>query len=97
MSKDRDEQLILAHRLVDAVDRPYGKFCVTLLRYNVDWPENSYAQFWLLARKKEDEKFQQIVYVIYKLVEIIYLLDVMNFVYAKVITQKPICNANKNQ
>ena len=91
MSRDMDEQLKLAHKLVDVVDRTNRKICVTLLRYNVDKPESSYAQVRLFARNKEDEKFQQVVYVKYKLEEIIYLLDVMNSVYDKVITNQPIC------
>ena len=92
MSKDMDEQLKLAHKVVDVVDRASRKICVTLLRYNVDKPESSYAQVGLFARKKEDEKFHQVVYVNYKLEEFIYLLDVMNSVYDKVITNQPICN-----
>ena len=92
MSKDMDEQLKLAHKVVDVVDRTSRKICVTLLRYNVAKPESSYAQVLLFARKKEDEKFQQVVYVKYILEEIIYLLDVMNSVYDKVITNQPICN-----
>ena len=36
MSKDMDEQLNLAHKLVDIVDRANRKIRVTLLRYNVD-------------------------------------------------------------
>ena len=92
MYRDMDEQLKLAHKVVDVVDRTNRKICVTLLRYNVDKPESSYAQVRLFARKKEDEKFQQVVYVNYKLEEFIYLLDVMNSVYDKVITNQPICN-----
>ena len=92
MCKDMDEQLKLAQKVVDVVQRPYRKICVTLLRYNVDESKSSYAQIWSFARKKEDEKFQQIVYVFYKLEEFIYLLDVMNSVYDKVITNKPIFN-----
>ena len=80
MSRDMDEQLNLAHKVVDVVDRTNRRICVTLLRYNVDKPESSYAQVRLFARKKEDEKFQQVVYVNYKLEEIIYSLDVMNSV-----------------
>ena len=91
MSKDMDEQLKLAHKLVDIVDRANIKNCVTLLRYNVDKPESSYAEVRLFVRKKEDGKFQQIVYVNYKLEEIIYLLDVMNSVYENFITGQPIC------
>ena len=57
MSKDMDEQLKLAHNLVDVVDRANRKFSVTLLQYNADKPQNSYAQVRFLARKKENEKF----------------------------------------
>ena len=56
-----DEQLRLAHQMMDLMDRTIGKVCVTLLWYNVDKPERSYAQKQLFARKKEDEKFDQIV------------------------------------
>ena len=61
MSKDMEEQLELAHKVVDVVDRANRKIGVTLLRYNVDKPESSYSQARLFARKKEDEKFQQVV------------------------------------
>ena len=84
MSKDMDEQPKLAHKVVDLVDRANRKICVTLLGYNVDKLENSYAQVRLFARKKEDEKFQHVVYVNYKLEEIVYILDVMNSVYDEV-------------
>ena len=67
MSKDMDEQLELPHKVVDVVDRANRNICVTLLRYNVDKPDSSYAQVRIFARKKEDEKFQQVVYVRYKL------------------------------
>ena len=80
MPKDMDEQLKLAHKVVDVVDRAKRKICVTLLRYNVEEPESSYAQVRLSAREKEDENFQRGVYVIYKLEDFIYSLDVMNSV-----------------
>ena len=54
MSKDMNEQLKLAHNVVDVVDRANRKICVTLLRYNVDRLENCYAQVRLFAIKKED-------------------------------------------
>ena len=92
MCKVMDEQLKLSHKVVDVVDRANKKVCVTLLRYNVDKPGSSYAQVRLFARKKLDEKFQQVVYVNYKLEEFIYLLDVMNSVYDTDITNKPICD-----
>ena len=63
MSRDMDEQFKLAHKVVDVVDRANRKICVTLLRCNVDKPESSYAQVRLFARKAEDEKFQQVLYV----------------------------------
>ena len=91
-SRIMDEQLKLAHKVVDVVDRANRKICVTLLRYNVDKPESSYAQVRLFARKNEDEKFQQVVYVNYKLEDFIYLLDLMSSAYDKVITNQPICN-----
>ena len=94
MSEDVDEQLKLAHKVVDVVDRANRKICVTLLRYKVDKPKSSYAQVRLFGRKKVDEKFQQIVFVNCKH-EFIYLLDVMNSVYDKVITTYLICNVLK--
>ena len=78
LSKDMEEQLKLVHKVIDVVDRPNRRICVTLLRYKVDNPETSYAQVRLFGRKKEEEKLQQNVYVNYKLDEFIYLLDVMN-------------------
>ena len=91
MFKNMDEQLKLAHKLVDVVDRANRKICVTLLWYDVEKPENSYAEVRLSARKKEDDKFQQVVYVKNTLKEFMYLLDVMNSLYDKVITIQPIC------
>ena len=71
LSKDMKEQLELAHKLVDVVDRPNRKICVTLLRYKVDIPESCYAQVRLFAKKNEDKKFQQFVRLNYKLDEFI--------------------------
>ena len=92
LSKDMEEQLKLVQKVIDVVDRPNRRICVTLLRYERDNPEISYAQVRLFGRKKEEEKCQQIVYVNYRLDEFIYLLDVMNSVYDKVIANQPICN-----
>ena len=80
LSKDIEEQLKLVHKLIDVVDRPSRRICVTLLRCKVDNPETSYAEVRLFGRKKEEENFQQIVYVNYKLDEFVYLFDVMNSV-----------------
>ena len=87
-----EEQLKLVHKVIDVVVRPNRRNCVTLLRYKVDNRETSYAQVRLFVRKKQEENFQQIVYVNYKLEEFIYLLDVMNSVYDKVIANQPLCN-----
>ena len=93
--KDMEEQLKLVHKVIDVVDRPNKRICVTLLRNKMNNPETSYAQFRLFRRKKEEEKFQQIVYVNYKLDDFVYLLDVMNSVYDKVIDNQPNCNILK--
>ena len=92
LPKDTDEQLKLAHKVVDVVDRANRMICVTLLRYSVDKPESSYAQVRIIARKNEDGKFQHLFYVNYKLEEFIYLLKVMNAVHDNVIANKPLCN-----
>ena len=92
LSKDMEEQLKLVHKVIDIVDDPRRSICVRLLRYKADNPETSYARVCLFGRKTEEEKFQQIVYVNYKLDEFVNLPDVMNSVYDKVIANQPICN-----
>ena len=77
LSKDMAEQLKLVHEVIGVVDRPNRRICVTLLRYKADNPVTSYTHVRLFGRKKEEEKFQQIVLVNYKLDEFVYLLDVM--------------------
>ena len=62
-SQDKDDPLELAEKMIDVVDRAKILTCVTLLRYNVEKPESSYAQVRLFSKKKEEEKFQQNVYV----------------------------------
>ena len=88
------EQLKIVHKVIDIVDRPKRRICVTLLRYKANNPDTSYDQVRLFGRETEEEKFQQIVYVNYKLDEFVYLLDVMNSVYDKVIANQPICNVS---
>ena len=92
LSKDIKEQLKLVHKVIDVVVRPNRKICLTVLRYKAKNPEISYAQVFLWGRKKEEENFQHIVYVRYKLEDFVYLLDVVNSVYDKVIANQPICN-----
>ena len=90
--KYMEEQLKLTHKVVEVVDRPHRRICVTMLRYNVEKPETSYVQVRLFRRRKDEEKFNQVVYANYKLDEFIYLLYVMNSVYDKVIDNEPVCN-----
>ena len=92
LAKDMEEQLKLTHKFVEVVDWPHRKICVTMLRYNVEKPEISYVQVRLFGRRKDEEKFNQVVHVNYKLDEFFYLLDVMNSVYDKVIADGPLCN-----
>ena len=92
LAKDMEEQLKLAQRVVEVVDRPHRKFCVTMLHSNVEKPETSYVQVRLFGRRKDEEKFNQIVYVNYKLDEFIYLLDVGISVYDKVIANELLFN-----
>ena len=51
MSKNMEEQLKLAHKFVDVVDRANKKFCATLLRYIVDRLDSFYAQVQVFACK----------------------------------------------
>ena len=78
LTKVMEEQLKLTHKVVKVVDPSHRKVCVTMLRYNVEKPKTSYVQARLYGRRKDEEKFNQIVYVNYKLDEFIYLLDAMN-------------------
>ena len=90
LSRDMNEQLKLSHELVDIVYRANSKICETLLRYKVDKSESSNSRIRFFAWKKEDAKFQQIVYVNCKFEDFIYLLRVMNSVYDKFISNRPI-------
>ena len=92
LAKDMEEQHKLAHKVVEVVDWPHRKICVTMLRYNVEKPETSYVQIRLFGRRKEEEKFNQIVYVNYKPDEFLYLPDVLNSVYDKLIANESLCN-----
>ena len=68
-----EEQLKRKHKFVEVVDRPHRKICLTM-HYNVEKPETSYVQVRLFGRRKEEEKFNRIVYVNYKFDDIVYLL-----------------------
>ena len=56
MSKDMVEQFKLAQKVV-AVDRPYIKIFVTLLRYNVAKPQSSYAYVLFLSGTRGSRSF----------------------------------------
>ena len=92
LSKDVEEQLKSVYKVIDVVGRPNRRICVTLLPYKLDNPETSSAQVRLFGRKKEEEKFQQIVYVNSKLDDFVYLHHFKNSLYDKVIANEPICN-----
>ena len=92
LAKDIEEQLKLTHRIVEVVDRPHRKICVTMLHYKFEKPETSYVQVRLFGRRKDEEKFNQIVYVNYKPDDFIYLFAVMNSLYDEVIANEPLCN-----
>ena len=57
LSKDMEEQLKIVYKVIDVVDRPKRRICVTLLRYKTDSPDTSCAQVRLFGRKTEEEKF----------------------------------------
>ena len=59
LSKVIEEQLKLVHKVIDLVDRPNRRICVTMLRYMVDNPGTSYAQVRLFGRKNEEKKFSK--------------------------------------
>ena len=92
LAEDIEEQLKLTHKVVEVVDQTHRKICVIMLRYNVEKPETSYVQVRLSGRRKDEENFNQIVYVNYKLEEFIYLIDVISSVSDKVIANEPLCN-----
>ena len=92
MSRNTNEHFKLAQKVVDVVDPVSRNICVTLLQYNMDELGSFFAQVRLFARKKEAEKFQQAVIMKFNHAEFIYFFDVMNSVYDKILTKKPVCN-----
>ena len=62
LAKDMEEQLKQTHKVVEVVHRSHRKICVTMLRYNVEKPDTSYVQVRLFGRRKDEEKFNQNVY-----------------------------------
>ena len=60
MSKDMDEQLTLAHKMVDVVDRAKGKILVTTLYSYMEKLDSANAQVRFFATKKKEEQIQEI-------------------------------------
>ena len=60
LSKDLDEQLKLAHKVVNLVDRANKNICVTLLRCSVDKPESTYAQVQIFEKKRRMRSFNKV-------------------------------------
>ena len=92
LTKNMEEQLKLTNKVVEVVDRPHRKIFLTMLRYNMEKLETSYVQLRLFGKRKDEEKFNQIVYVKYKHVQFFYLLNVMNSVYNEDNANEPLCN-----
>ena len=59
MSKDMDEQLKLAHKVVDVVERANRKICVTLLRYNMDKPKDFMLKSDFLQGRRGTRSFNK--------------------------------------
>ena len=95
LAKDMEEQLKLTHKVVEVVDRPHRKICETMLRYNVEKPVTSYVQVRLFGRRKDEENFNQIVYVNYKLGEFIYLMFSILFMIKFLLTDLFVMFCNK--
>ena len=91
LAKVMEEQLKLTHKVVEVVDRPHRKICMTMLLYKVEKPETSCAQVRLFGRRKDEEKFNQFVYLNYKLEEFCFLLHVLNSVYDKAVANELLC------
>ena len=89
LSKDMDEQLTLAHKVVDVVDRANRKICDAV---RCGQAIEFVCSIPIFEGKLEDEKFQLVVYVAYTLEEFVYLPEVMNSVFVNAIANKPICN-----
>ena len=72
LAKDVEEQLKLTHKVVEVDDRSQRKICLIMLRYILEKPETSFIQVRLFGRRRDEEKFKQILYVNHKLDEFIF-------------------------
>ena len=60
LCKDMEEQMKLVQKVIDVVDRPNRKICVTLLRYKADKPDTSYAQVRLFGGIRRKKNFNKL-------------------------------------
>ena len=86
--KEMETRLKMVHKVFKVVDLEQRKICVTMLRYKLKQLDTSYIQIRLFWRKQGEEKFQQIVYVNYKVDEFIELLDIMHSVRDKILNNQ---------
>ena len=73
MSLDLNEPVVLVQKKLTLLTEQREKISVALLRWNVDKPEYSFAHVRLSAGKREDEKFQEKISLIYKPEKFIFL------------------------
>ena len=80
MFKDITEQLKLATKVVDVVEKAKKRICVTLLWYNMKKPVSSVAQVRFLRRRRKKRNFSKIFWWIINLkISSIYLMYVTKF------------------
>ena len=60
LSKDMEEQLKLVHKVIDVVDCPNRRICVTLLRYKLENPEISMLKFVYSDRRRRKKNFSKL-------------------------------------
>ena len=60
LCKNMEEQLKLVQNVIDVVDRPNRKVCVTILRYKADNPDSSYAQVRLFGGRWRKKNFNKL-------------------------------------
>ena len=90
-AREMETQLKMAHKVYNVVDLSHRRICVTMLRYKVKIPKTSYVQIRLFTPDKDFQagRFQQIVYVNYRLDEFLELLDVMDSARDKILKNQP--------
>ena len=60
LSKDMEEQLKLVYKVIDVVDCPNRRICLTLLRYKVDNPEIPMLRFVNSDGRRRKETFSKL-------------------------------------